>query len=63
MKRNWKVGDRVSMTEVSIGGFRRVYCGTIKWVLPHDMYAVCFDGNKIGATQNIRACRLLKIEP
>lgn len=50
---NWKIGDRIQVTRVSPAGFRRIYKGTVRNILPHDIYAIHFDGNKIGATQNI----------
>ena len=54
----YNIGDRVIFRALSPNRTLKEHRGTISRTLPHDIFAVLFDGNSIGATQNILGSRL-----
>ena len=53
-----ETGDRIIFRELSPNRILKEYHGTIVQILPHNIFVVRFDGNAIGATQNILGSRL-----
>ena len=58
MAHRYDIGDRVYIIERTLAEFVIERRGTIERPLPNDASAVVFDGNAIGATQNIQNNRL-----
>lgn len=48
------------MVSISLTGFREHYFGTVVGYTSKEV-VICWDGNKIGTTQNILPGRLLKV--